>query len=146
MIVGSSGTGVRPCRRSPAKASAACIAASATATPCTPTPSRALFIIVNIAAMPWCGSPIIQPRDPSNSMTQVGLPCSPILCSSDSALTPFATPGRPSPSGRNFGTRKSEIPRVPGAPSGSRASTRWQTFSATSWSPQEMKIFCPLTA
>ena len=38
------------------------------------------------------------------------------------------------------------MPLVPGAPSGRRASTRWQTFSAMSWSPQEMKIFCPLTA
>ena len=29
--------------------------------PATPTPRRALFIMVNIAAMPWCGAPISQP-------------------------------------------------------------------------------------
>ena len=52
-----------------------------------------MFIIVNIAAMPWCSAPISQPVAPSNSITQVGLPCRPILCSSDSARTPFATPG-----------------------------------------------------
>ena len=81
-------TGVRPCRRSRAKPSAACSAASACDSPSTPTPSRALFIIVNIAAMPCVlGSPISQPVAPSNSITQVGLPCRPILCSSDSART-----------------------------------------------------------
>ena len=37
-----------------------------------------------------------------------------------------------------FGTRKSEIPLVPATPSGNRASTRWQTFSAKSLSPQEI--------
>ena len=33
------------------------------------------------------------------------------------------------------------MPRVPGAPSGRRARTRWQTFSAKSLSAQVMKIF-----
>ena len=96
---------------------------------------------MNIAASPSCGSPTSQPRAPSNSITQVGLPCSPILCSSDTTRTALATPARPSASGTRFGTSKSEIPLVPAGASGSRASTRWQTFSAMSWSPQEMKIF-----
>ena len=34
-------------------------------TPCTPTASRALFIIVNIAAIPLWGAPTIQPFAPS---------------------------------------------------------------------------------
>ncbi len=37
------------------------------------------------------------------------------------------------------------IPLMPGGASGMRASTRWSTFSARSWSPAEMKIFCPVT-
>ncbi len=32
----------------------------------------------------------------------------------------------------------SEMPRVPGAASGSRASTRWQTLAVMSLSPQVM--------
>ena len=68
------------------------------------------------------------------------------MCSSDTTRTALATPARPSASGTRFGTSKSEMPLVPAGASGSRASTRWQTFSAMSWSPQEMKIFCPVTA
>src|SRR5437763_345891 len=43
--------------------------------------------------------------------------------------------GRPSASGRNFGTRKSEMPRLPGGASGVRASTIWMMLSVRSWSP-----------
>ena len=50
----------------------------------------------------------------------------------------FALPGLPSASGMYFGTRNRLMPLVPGAPSGSRASTRWQTFSVKSLSPQEI--------
>jgi hypothetical protein len=46
----------------------------------------------------------------------------------------------------NFGTMKRLIPFVPSAPSGNRASTRWQTFDTRSLSPQVMKIFCPVIA
>ena len=42
------------------------------------------------------------------------------------------------------GTMNSEMPLVPSPPSGALASTRWMTFSAMSWSPAEMKIFCPV--
>ncbi len=38
------------------------------------------------------------------------------------------------------------MPRVPEGAPGRRASTRWQTFSTRSLSPQVMKIFCPLMA
>ena len=38
-----------------------------------PTPNRALFIIVNIARMPSCGSPINQPVAPSYCMTLLGI-------------------------------------------------------------------------
>ena len=34
-------------------------------------------------------------------------------------------------------------PFTPGGASGVRAMTRWQMFSAASWSPQVMKIFWP---
>jgi len=48
----------------------------------------------------------------------------PILCSIAPHVTPLLAPGRPSPVGRNFGTKNSEIPFVPGGVSGSFASTR----------------------
>ena len=93
-------------------------------TPCTPTARRALFIMVNIAAMPLCGSPTSQPVAPSKAMTQVGEPWSPSLCSRLTTLRLLAMPGRPAASGMNFGTRNRLMPFVPAAPSGSRASTR----------------------
>ena len=46
-----------------------------------PTPSRAPFIIVNIARMPLCGSPTSQPRAFSKFMTHVAFALMPILCS-----------------------------------------------------------------
>ena len=45
------------------------------------------------------------------------------------------SPGAPSASGRNFGTRNSEMPRLPGGASGVRASTMWTMLSVRSWSP-----------
>ncbi len=36
------------------------------------------------------------------------------------------------------------MPRVPGGPSGNRASTRWMMFSVRSCSPAEMKILVPV--
>ena len=39
------------------------------------------------------------------------------------------SPGLPSPRGRNFGTRNSEMPRLPGGASGVRASTIWTILS-----------------
>ena len=42
--------------------------------------------------------------------------------------TPLRAPGLPASSGRNLGTRNRLIPFVPGAASGRRASTRWQTL------------------
>ena len=74
-------------------------------------------------------------------MTDVALPRMPILCS----MAPLAKPLR-APSGRNFGTRKSEMPRLPAGASGSFASTRWTMFSARSCSPLVMKIFVPVMA
>ncbi|MNP83675.1 hypothetical protein D3C76_1826920 [compost metagenome] len=68
----------------------------------------------------------------------------PSLCSRLTTRRSFAAPGLPWSSGMNFGTMKRLMPRVPGAPSGRRASTRWQTFAVTSLSPQVMKIFCPV--
>ncbi len=130
VIAACPGSGVGPCRRSAAWAAAFWSAASATPIPCMATPSRALFIMVNIAAMPLCGAPTSQPVAPSNCSTAVGEPCSPSLCSRLTVSTAFGASGRPSAPGRSFGTRNRLIPFVPGAASGSRASTRWQMFSA----------------
>ena len=44
-------------------------------------------------------------------------------------------PAGPRSSGRNFGTRNSEMPRLPGGAPGVRASTAWTMFGARSWSP-----------
>ena len=84
-------------------------------TPCTPTPSRALFIIVNIAAMPPFSSPTSQPVAPAYSITQVGDPWSPSLCSRLTTRSAFRSPGLPSASGRLRGTRNRLIPFVPAA-------------------------------
>ena len=70
----------------------------------------------------------------------------PILCSMPAQLTPLRAPARPSAPGRSFGTMKSEMPLMPFGASGVRASTRWMMFSVKSWSPEEMKIFEPVTA
>ncbi len=94
--------------------------------------------MVNIARIPVPGSPTSQPTAPSYCITAVGEPCSPSLCSRLTTFTAFATPSEPSAAGMRFGTRKRLIPFVPGAPSGSRASTRWHTFSVKSLSPQVM--------
>ena len=76
-----------------------------------PTSRRAAFIIVNIARMPWCGSPTSQPVAPSKFMTQVAEPLMPILCSMPPQVTPLRGPAAPSACGRNFGTRNRLMPR-----------------------------------
>jgi hypothetical protein len=75
--------------------------------------------------------PVASPPSP-NASTAVGLAWIPILCSSETARTPFRAPSVPSGPTRNFGTRKREIPFTPSGASGVRASTRWTTFSAMS--------------
>ena len=112
--------------------------------PCMPTPSRAAFIITNIAGMPLLSSPTSQPLAPSKFMTQVALALMPILCSMAPQRMPLRSPTLPSALGRNFGTRNSEMPLVPPGASGSRASTRWRMFSVRSCSPAEMKILVPV--
>ncbi len=109
-------------------------------TPWMPTPRRARFIIVNICAMPALGSPTSSPTASSKWSTHVAEPRIPILCSIDPHVTPF----RPPPSGRSFGTTKSEIPAVPGGASGSRASTRCTICSVRSCSPPVMNTFVPV--
>ena len=101
---------------------------------------------MNIAAIPLCGAPTSQPLAPENSITQVGLPWMPSLCSRLTTRRELRSPSRPSASGMNFGTMKRLIPFVPSAPSGRRARTRWQTLAVMSLSPQVMKIFCPVIA
>ncbi len=109
-----------------------------------PTPSRAAFIITNIAFRPLFGSPTSQPRAPSRFITQVALPWMPILCSIDPQTMPLRSPGLPSASGMNFGTTNSEMPLVPCGASGRRASTRWMMLADRSCSPAEMKILVPV--
>ena len=111
-----------------------------------PTESRSLFIIVNIARRPLCGSPTSQPLASSKDIWQVADALMPILCSSAEHVTPLRSPGEPSARGRNFGTRNRLMPFTPFGASGSLASTRWTMFSVRSWSPAEMKIFEPVTA
>ncbi len=101
-------------------------------TPCTPTPSRARFIIVNICAMPVCGAPTSSASAPSKCSTQVAEPRIPILCSIEPQVTPFRSPASPSAPTRSLGTIKSEIPAVPAGASGSRASTRCTIWSVRS--------------
>ena len=60
-------------------------------------------------------------------------------------LTPFAWPGAPFASGRNFGTRNMLMPLEPAGASGSFASTMCAIFSVRSCSPLVMNIFVPLT-
>ena len=108
------------------------------ATPCSPTASRAWFIMVNMQAMPRFSSPIRKPVAPPWSpytMVQVGEPWMPSLCSTEWARTSLRAPSEPSGLTANLGTRKSEMPRVPGGASGSRASTRWMMLSVKSCSP-----------
>ena len=95
-------------------------------------------VAVNIAAMPLCGCPISQPVAPSYCITAVGEPWRPSLCSRLTTFRSLRAPRLPSAFGRNFGTMNRLMPRVPGAPSGRRASTRWQTLPLKSLSPQVM--------
>ncbi len=48
---------VFPCRRLRAQSSASCSARSDCASPCTPTDSRAAFIMMNMNDSPACGGP-----------------------------------------------------------------------------------------
>ena len=68
-------------------------------------------------------------------ITQVGLAWMPSLCSRPAQTTSLRAPSEPSLLTRYFGTRNSEMPRVPGGASGRRASTRWTMLSVISWSP-----------
>ena len=111
------------------------------ATPCRPTCTRALFIMVNMARMPPFSGPTIQPMHwplSPKRMVQVGEAWMPSLCSTPMQVTSLRVP-----SGRNLGTRNRLMPFVPGGLSGVRASTRWTMFSAASCSPQVMKILVP---
>src|ERR1700761_7461709 len=112
--------------------------------PCTPTETRSVFIIVNIAARPLLGSPTIQPVESSKFIWQVADAFMPILCSMPATETPLDGPGVPASFGRNLGTRNSEMPFTPLGASGRRARTRWMTLLVRSWSPAEMKILEPV--
>jgi hypothetical protein len=94
--------------------------------------------------MPRCGSPISVPSAASKFITQVDDALIPILCSIDPQARPLRGPSLPSALTRNLGTRKREIPLMPGGASGSLASTRWRMFSVRSCSPAEMKILVPV--
>src|ERR1700731_3283676 len=109
-----------------------------------PTIIRACSITSNIWAMPLCTSPTSQPLAgtscwPSDS-SQVAEAFSPILCSTLVTNTPLRSPISPvSKSNKNFGTKNSDRPLVPGpAPSG-RASTRWKMFSTRSPESPEVR-------
>ena len=114
-----------------------------------PTIMRACSMTSNICAMPSWVSPTSQPLAglscwPSDS-SHVAETFRPILCSTLVTYTPLRSPISPvSKSKRNFGTKNSDRPLVPGpAPSG-RASTRWKMFSNRSpESPEVMKRFTP---
>ena len=94
-----------------------------------PTPSRASFIIVNMARSPWSRSPpATRSRRRSSSRRWRCRGC-PSSSRSRRRRRAFRAPTAPSAAGMNFGTTKSEMPLVPsGAPS-IRASTRWTMFS-----------------
>src|SRR3569832_674457 len=69
----------------------------------------------------------------------------PIFSSSAPQKIGLRRPSEPSAFGKNFGTRKSEIPLVPFGASGRRAKTKCTIFSAMSCSPAEIKIFPPVS-
>ena len=77
-------------------------------------------------------------------MTQVELPWMPIFSSILPTETSLRSPRLPSSFTRNFGTMNSDTPLMPSGPPGIFASTRCTTLSDMSWSPAEMKIFCPV--
>ena len=79
-----------------------------------PTPSRAAFIIANMARMPLCGSPMSQPWAPSKFMTQVADALMPILCSIEPQAHAIArTRLAIRVLARNFGTRNRLMPFTP---------------------------------
>ena len=95
-----------------------------------PTPSRAAFIIVNMARMPLCGSPTSQPSRivEIHDAGRRGLDAHLVLDAAAGDAVARARRCRPR-LGRNFGTRNRLMPRVPAGASGRRASTRWTMFS-----------------
>ena len=105
----------------------------------------------NMPAMPLPGSPISSPTQgesaPSTG-TVLTMPRLPILWLMPDSVTPLRSPRLPSSLTRYFGTRNSEIPRVPEitVPSGCTilASTMCRMFSDSSWSPPEIHILLPL--
>ena len=68
-------------------------AAPHTPCPCSPTPSRAWFIIVNMQARPPLAWPTSQPVASLKCMTQVGEAWMPILCSIEPHATPLRAAG-----------------------------------------------------
>ena len=83
---------------------------------------------------------------PSYSIMEVALPRMPILCSMERLTKPLRRSLRSGAdsAGRNFGTRNSEMPRLPAGASGSLASTKCTMLSAKSCSPLVMKILVPV--
>ena len=69
----------------------------------------------------------------------------PILVSIESVFTPFLGPIEPLSFTLNFGTKNKLIPLVPDGPPGIFAKTKWIIFSVKSWSPEVIKIFCPVS-
>ena len=104
------------CTRSCANQIAFCVAPSAICTPCRPTFSRALFIIVNIARIPPNSGPINSPmQSPSSpkANTQVGEALIPILCSMETVWISCSAPGRPIRIQPVFGNEKQRNPLGP---------------------------------
>src|SRR3712207_7266765 len=64
--------------------------------------------------------------------------------SMEPTVTPFGVPAAPSSVGSRLGTRKSEMPRVPGGASGSLASTRWRSEEHTSELQSRQYLVCRL--
>src|ERR1700759_2877878 len=138
-----------------------CHATSTMAMPCTPTPSRAAFIIPNMPAMPalaerfspgFAGAGFGPSRHAfasSKLSTQVACALMPIFFSMPPVLTPLRAPTVPSSLTSNLGTmKKFTVERsswIWPFSSGILAITMWMMLSVRSWSPPEMKILVPVS-
>src|SRR6201995_3256814 len=138
-----------------------CHATSTMAMPCTPTPSRAAFIIPNMPAMPalaerfspgFAGAGFGPSRHAfasSKLSTQVACALMPIFFSMPPVDTPFLVPIAPSSLTSNLGTmKKFTVERsswIWPFSSGILAITMWMMLSVRSWSPPEMKILVPVS-
>ena len=109
------------------------------------TPSRASFIMTNMALRPRLGfaDEIAARAVVIHDAGRVGVNAHLVLDgAAENAVA--RSPSEPFGPASNFGTMNSERPLTPaGAPS-MRASTRWTMFSARSCSPAVMKIFWPV--